>query len=202
MNYTIELNDCILLGSGAEGSVFLTPEGFAIKQFNTIKAAKKEVSILDDVKDSPFFPNVLIRVSNIVVREYVQGENLYEYIQKKGLSYSLSREIIDLIEDLKRLNFKRLNVRNAHIFIDSNEKISFYVKLMNELINEINIQKEETLKSANNMKLITESSSANTEEVLAATEEQTASAETLEQNSNQLSDTVKSLSDSLSTFII
>lgn len=84
MNYTIELNDCILLGSGAEGSVFLTPEGFAIKQFNTIKAAKKEVSILDDVKDSPFFPNVLIRVSNIVVREYVQGENLYEYIQKKA----------------------------------------------------------------------------------------------------------------------
>lgn len=123
MNYTIELNDCILLGSGAEGSVFLTPEGFAIKQFNTIKAAKKEVSILDDVKDSPFFPNVLIRVSNIVVREYVQGENLYEYIQKKGLSYSLSKEIIDLLEDLKRLKFKRLNVRNAHIFIDSNEKI-------------------------------------------------------------------------------
>ena len=123
MNYTIELNDCILLGSGAEGSVFLTPEGFAIKQFNTIKAAKKEVSILDDVKDSPFFPNVLIRVSNIVVREYVQGENLYEYIKKKGLSYSLSKEIIDLLEDLKRLKFKRLNVRNAHIFIDSNEKI-------------------------------------------------------------------------------
>ena len=146
MNYTIELNDCILLGSGAEGSVFLTPEGFAIKQFNTIKAAKKEVSILDDVKDSPFFPNVLIRVSNIVVREYVQGENLYEYIQKKGLSYSLSKEIIDLLEDLKRLKFKRLNVRNAHIFIDSNTpypkdiiklllKLKVFDKFLQDLLN-------------------------------------------------------------------
>lgn len=123
MNCIIELNDCILLGAGAEGSVYLTPEGFALKRFNTIKAARKEVSILDDVKDSRFFPKVLIRVSNIVIREYVQGENLYEYIQQKGLSYSLSIEIIDLIEDLKRLNFRRLNVRNAHIFINRNEKL-------------------------------------------------------------------------------
>ena len=124
MNYTIELNDCILLGSGAEGSVFLTPEGFAIKQFNTIKAAKKEVSILDDVKDSPFFPNVLIRVSNIVVREYVQGENLYEYIQKKGLSYSLSKEIIDLLEDLKRLKrMKKENFLYAAIITGSIDQV-------------------------------------------------------------------------------
>lgn len=123
MNCLIELNDCIFLGAGAEGSVYLTPEGFAIKHFNSITAAKKEVSILDDVKDSSFFPKVLIRVSNIVIREYVKGDNLYEHIQKKGLSYSLSKELIDLIEDLKRLKFKRLNIRNAHIFIDNNEKI-------------------------------------------------------------------------------
>ncbi|MEN8076733.1 hypothetical protein ABFP60_07175 [Clostridioides difficile] len=123
MKCLIELIDCTFLGSGAEGSVYLTPEGFVIKRFSSIKAAKKEASILDNVKDSPFFPKVLIRVSNIVIREYVKGENLYEHIQKNGLSYSLSKELIDLIEDLKRLNFKRLNVRNAHIFIDNNEKL-------------------------------------------------------------------------------
>lgn len=123
MNYLIELNDCVLLGTGAEGSVYLTPEGLALKRFNNIKAAKKEASILNNVKDSPFFPKVIVRISNILIREYVKGDNLYEHIQKKGLSYSLSKELIDLIEDLKRLNFKRLNVRNAHIFIDKNEKI-------------------------------------------------------------------------------
>ena len=69
MNTLIELNDCILLGSGAEGSVYLTPEGFALKRFNTIKAAKKEASILANVEGSRFFPNVIIRISNIVVRE-------------------------------------------------------------------------------------------------------------------------------------
>lgn len=123
MNTLIELNDCILLGAGAEGSVYLTPEGFALKRFNTIKAAKEEVSILDNVKDSRFFPKVLIRVSNIVVREYVEGENLSQHLKSNGLSYPLSIELIDLIEDLKRFKFKRINIRNAHIFIDKNEKL-------------------------------------------------------------------------------
>ena len=123
MNTLIELNDCILLGSGAEGSVYLTPEGFALKRFNTIKAAKKEASILANVEDSRFFTNVIIIISNIVVREYVEGDNLAQYLKANGLSYSLSIELIELIEDLKRLKFKRINIRNAHIFVDKNEKI-------------------------------------------------------------------------------
>lgn len=113
-------------------------------------------------------------------------------------------KLIETSEKVFKEQNEAVNFTNESFvnIIDSTEKISFYVNLMNELMNEINTQKEETLKSANNMKLITENSSANTEEVLAATEEQSASAETLEQNSNQLSDTVKSLSDSLSKFII
>lgn len=118
MNNLIELNDCVLLGSGAEGTVYLTPEKFALKCFNTIKAAKKEVAILDNVKNSRFFPNVIIRISNIVIREYVEGDNLFQYLKTHGLSYNLTIELIELIEDLKRLKFKRINIRNAHIFID------------------------------------------------------------------------------------
>ena len=129
-------------------------------------------------------------VSKVIKNVYDNATSTVQLIETSEKVFNEQNEAINFTND------SFVNI------IDSNEKISFYVKLMNELINEINIQKEETLKSANNMKLITESSSANTEEVLAATEEQTASAETLEQNSNQLSDTVKSLSDSLSTFII
>lgn len=35
----------------------------------------------------------------------------------------MSIEIIELIEDFKRLKFKRINIRNAHIFVNKNEKI-------------------------------------------------------------------------------
>ena len=40
-----------------------------------------------------------------------------------GISYKLSKEIIDLIEDFKRLKFKRLNIRNSHIFVNKNCEI-------------------------------------------------------------------------------
>ncbi len=36
MNYLLEVKDFKLLGSGAEGSVYLTPEGYALKVFKNI----------------------------------------------------------------------------------------------------------------------------------------------------------------------
>ena len=123
MECLLEAKDFKLLGSGAEGSVYLTPEGYALKVFKTIKNAKSEDEILKKTADSPFFPKSIVRVSNILIREYVGGVNLMQYISKHGLPYNLSKEIIDLLEDLKRLKFKRLNIRNAHIFVNSKGKI-------------------------------------------------------------------------------
>ena len=123
MNNLLEIQNCTFLGSGTEGSVYLTEEGYALKCFKDLNAAKSEEEILNIAKDSVFFPNTILRVSNILIREYVAGENLYEYMSKNGLPYSLSIEIIELIEDLKRLNFKKLNVRNSHTFVTSSGKI-------------------------------------------------------------------------------
>lgn len=123
MKYLLEIQNCKLLGSGAEGSVYLTPEGYALKVFKNSKYAKNEEDILKKTADSRFFPKPLLRISNILIREYVEGDNLLEYTTKHGLPSSLSEEIIDLVEDLKRLKFKRLNIRNAHIFVNSRGNI-------------------------------------------------------------------------------
>ena len=58
-----------------------------------------------------------------MVREYVSGENFFEHLTRKGLSYKLSCEIVDLLEDLKSLEFTRLNIRNAHIFVDEEDNL-------------------------------------------------------------------------------
>lgn len=123
MEYIIKLNDCEILGSGCEGSVYLTPEGYALKVFNSIKSAESEANILKNTEDSRFFPKLLLKVSNIVIRECVHGETLYEYLKEHGLSFKVSKELIDLIEDLKILKFKRINIRNAHIFVNNKENI-------------------------------------------------------------------------------
>lgn len=123
MRYILDIKQCKLLGAGDEGSVYLTPEGFALKIFSNKKNAKDETEILEKANDSRFFPNVIFLADNMMLREYVSGENLYEFIAHNRLSYNLSIEIIDLIEDFKRLKFKRINIRNAHIFVNENEKI-------------------------------------------------------------------------------
>ena len=123
MKNIIELQNCKLLGSGAEGTVYLSDEGYAIKCFRKTKAAKSEDEILELTKDSRFFPKTIVRFSNVIVREYVSGENLFEHLSRRGLSYKLSCEIIDLLEDLKKLEFTRLNVRNSHIFIDEEDNL-------------------------------------------------------------------------------
>ena len=123
MRYILDVKECEFLGKDHEGAVYLTPEGYALKIFYKEKKAKDEVKILELVKGSRFFPKVLFIAHNMVLREYVSGITLHDYIKEKGLSYNLSCEIIDLIEDFKQMKFKRLNIRNAHVFVDENEKI-------------------------------------------------------------------------------
>lgn len=123
MKRILDIKGCTLLGAGCEGIVYLTPEGYALKIFKDVNSAKDEESILLHTKDSPFYPNVILRISNVLIRDYVPGNTLFNHIHKHGLSYKLSTQIIDLIENLKALNFKRINVRNAHIFVDSNDDI-------------------------------------------------------------------------------
>ena len=123
MRYILDIKECEFLGKGHEGAVYLTPEGYALKIFYKEKKAKDEVKLLDLVSESRFFPKVLFIAHNMVLREYVSGVTLKKYIRDNGLSYNLSCEIIDLIEDFKRMKFKRLNIRNAHILVDENKRL-------------------------------------------------------------------------------
>lgn len=121
--------------------------------------------------------------------------------------YDNATATVELVETSKTV-FKEQNdavnyTNNSFVnIIDATEKITSDIKSIEELMKEINVQKEETLKSTNNIKLIAENSSANTEEVLAATEEQTASAQDLEQRSDKLTTTAQLLADNLNKFKI
>jgi predicted Ser/Thr protein kinase len=123
MRYVLDVKECKFLGKGKEGAVYLTPEGYALKIFYNKKKAEDEAALLEKVNCSRFFPKVLFIANNMILRDYVEGDNLYNYISKNGLSYSLSTEIINLIEEFKNLGFTRLDIRDAHIFVNRNEKI-------------------------------------------------------------------------------
>lgn len=123
MRYVLDIKECEFLGKGKEGSVYLTPEGYALKIFYNRKKAEKEAYLLEEVNNSRFFPKVLFIANNMVLRDYVEGDILSNYIKKNGLSYNLSTEIINLIEEFKQLKFTRLDIRGAHIFVNKHGKI-------------------------------------------------------------------------------
>lgn len=123
MRYILDIKQCKYLGQGHEGSVYLTPDGYALKIFFSEKNAIYEVENLEKVKDSKFFPKVIFQANNMILRDYVGGLNLSEYLKKNKLSYKLTKELVDLIEDFKKLGFTRLNIRNAHIFVDDNSNV-------------------------------------------------------------------------------
>lgn len=119
----INLKECVFLGSGYEGKVYLTPNGHALKVFKNKNNCTAEYNILKKVEGSEYFPKIIKKTKFCILREYVSGENLKEYIIKNGLSKKLAINLINLVQEFEKLNFKKLDMRGAHIFVQNNEKV-------------------------------------------------------------------------------
>jgi hypothetical protein len=59
----------------------------------------------------------------MMIREYVDGICIKDYITKYGLSRRLALNLIGLIDEFKRLGFTRLDMRCAHIFVQPDESL-------------------------------------------------------------------------------
>lgn len=121
--FNIDLITCDFLGQGRNGKVYLLPNGNALKIFFKEQNCKHEYEILKSVEGNKHFPRVYQYNYNCMIREYVGGTLIQNYINEYGLSVSLAKNLIELIEDFRNLNFTRLDIRCEHIFIQKNEDI-------------------------------------------------------------------------------
>ncbi|GIM27432.1 hypothetical protein CPJCM30710_00980 [Clostridium polyendosporum] len=53
----------------------------------------------------------------------MEGEPLPSYIKKRGLTQKLAKNIIDLVEEFKRLGFTKIDIMAKHIFVDNQQNI-------------------------------------------------------------------------------
>jgi predicted Ser/Thr protein kinase len=116
-------NNSTFLGEGSNGRVFLMPDGMVLKLCKTSENCIDEANILKKVKGSEHFPVLKESGNNYMIRSYVSGKCLSEYIIEKGLSQRLAVNLINLIDDFKKLNFTRLDMRCQHIFVQKNESV-------------------------------------------------------------------------------
>jgi predicted Ser/Thr protein kinase len=119
----INLSTCVFIGNGTSGQVYLISDRKVIKIFYNADQCKNEYEILNAVKGDKHFPEVYDYKGNSMIREYIDGIKLSKYIRHNGLSRNLSIKIIELMEDFKRIGFKRIDMRCNHIYVQQDESI-------------------------------------------------------------------------------
>lgn len=120
----VDLNRCKFIGKGAQGRVYLLPDQKrVIKIYNSPKGCIGEAKILLSIKHNPYFPRIYAYNNISMIREYVPGVLIKDYLKKHGLSRTLAINIIKLIESFKDEGFKKLDIRCAHIFVQPDESI-------------------------------------------------------------------------------
>ncbi|MBB6215745.1 putative Ser/Thr protein kinase [Anaerosolibacter carboniphilus] len=136
-DFQINLLDCKLLGRGHNGIVYMLPEGKIIKICFEPESCEKEYAILKRVARSKYFPRVYGMNGNYMIRDYVEGIILKDYIKEYGLDRNLSIKLIELLKEFKRLRFSKIDLRCKDIIIQPNGNLmvidpkKFYSKKRN-----------------------------------------------------------------------
>ena len=120
----MDLSKCEYLGRGRNGKVYLLPDKKVVIKICSIEqSCIDEYRVLKAAEGSPYFPKVYGRHGKMIFREYIGGEKLPNYLKREKLSKNLAISLIELIEEFKRLGFRRLDIRGEHIYVQDNESV-------------------------------------------------------------------------------
>lgn len=135
IQYTdIDLFKCKFLGKGHNGIVYLLPDNRVIKICYIMKDFHGEAHILKKVTGNKYFPRLYEVGGNYMIRDYVDGITLKNYIKANGLSKELAVEIIEMLKEFERLQFTKIDIRCKDVYVqpDGSLKIidpqNFYSK--------------------------------------------------------------------------
>jgi RIO-like serine/threonine protein kinase len=119
----IDIKKYIFIGQGRSGRVYLMPDGRVIKVFNDQESCVNEYMILEAVRGNKHFPIAYECRDNYIIRDYVDGICVENYIRKYGLSPTLAKNLAELIQDFEHMGFTRLDMRCSHIFVQDDESV-------------------------------------------------------------------------------
>jgi len=122
-NFDVDLLDCKLLGEGHNGIIYLLPEGKVIKICNSIKSCRNEYEILRRIRKNKYFPRVYGMMGNYMIRDYVDGIPLNKYIRRHGVDRDLAIRIIELLEEFRKLRFRKLDIRCKDIMVSPDRSL-------------------------------------------------------------------------------
>ncbi len=105
------------LGKGNNGVVYKIDEKKIIKIFNEEKVCKKELGILKASCKCTSFPQVYGNGDYYIIRDFVDGIRLDKYLNKNQINREIVQSIVNLIDDFKTLNYKKLDMRCKDLYV-------------------------------------------------------------------------------------
>jgi len=103
--------------------VYRLDKNRCIKICKNTKDMQMEYRVLKRAERYPQFPKVYQCKGKYMIREYVDGQNIVDYIKKNGFSNNLARELTELIKVFIKLKFTRIDIRMSEVFVTRDNKI-------------------------------------------------------------------------------
>ena len=113
----INIRDLGLIGKGTQGKVYRIDSKRCIKIFKSKKECKDELKTLLMAQTDMHFPRLYESGSNYIIREYIDGIELNEYLSKEKLTPEISCKLIELYEAMVKIGYTRQDAAIFHVFI-------------------------------------------------------------------------------------
>lgn len=121
--FGIDLKEFKRFNRGKEGVVYRGPDNMLLKVYANSSRCISEYKLLKKLEDSPYFPKVYKCRGIYMLREYVKGTPLVDYINENGLSKKLANNLIDLSEFFYNAKYLRVDGIDKHVFVCEGEKL-------------------------------------------------------------------------------
>ena len=113
-----------LIGKGSQGAVFRLTGKSCVKIYAKEETAHMEITAYTLAKDSTIIPKLYEAGHNYIIIEYLRCLTLEEYLKTKGtITEALTQKILDLLNEIKRLGFPRIDWPLRHIFITKDAEL-------------------------------------------------------------------------------
>lgn len=114
-----DLREYELIGDGKDGEIYRITDEACVKFFFLEETKQRELEALEVGQSSPVIPRVYEYGDNYIVMEYVQGISLARHLKREGyIDEELTEKILMMLDELKRIGFKRLDTEIRHVLMD------------------------------------------------------------------------------------
>lgn len=128
-----------LVGKGVEGAVFKLSNDRCVKIFANPKHMEQEKEAMLKGQGLSFMPKLYETGSNYIIREYIHGPSLPDYLKKQGtITKSMAAQIVRMIKDMKQMGYRLDRNVKLHILVHQNktlkviDHVNAYEKKSNE----------------------------------------------------------------------